>query len=128
MIDFSCADEVIAKLLLRYEADNPPREAYFLFRGVTEEHWEAIEAVLERRGLALVLEQADGIHVVGTLSAEERSVWEMAQRLGRAATLQLADALGAPATDVQRALDALRRRRLVMRFGDDYVVVGAYRG
>jgi hypothetical protein len=128
MIDFSCADEVIAKLLLRYEADNPPREAYFLFRGVTEEHWEAIEAVLERRGLALVLEQADGIHVVGTLSAEERSVWEMAQRLGRAATLQLADALGAPPTDVQRALDALRRRRLVMRFGDDYVVVGAYRG
>lgn len=128
MIDFSCADEVIAKLLLRYEADNPPREAYFLFRGVTEEHWEAIEAVLERRGLALVLEQADGIHVVGTLSADERRVWEMARRLGRAATLELAEALGAPAADVQRALDALRRRRLVMRSGDEYVVVGSYRG
>ena len=128
MIDFSCADEVIAKLLLRYEADNPPREAYFLFRGVTEEHWEAIEAVLERRGLALVLERADGIHVVGTLSAEERRVWEMAQRIGRAATLELAEALGDAATEVQRALDALRRRRLVMRVGDEYVVVGAYRG
>ena len=67
MIDFSCADEVIAKLLMRYEADDPPRDAYFLFRGVTDEHWDAIEAVLERHGLALVLEQADGVHVVGTL-------------------------------------------------------------
>ena len=35
MIDFSCADEVIAKLLLRYCAEDPPREAFFLFRGVT---------------------------------------------------------------------------------------------
>ncbi|HEY2378834.1 MAG TPA: hypothetical protein VGH98_22830 [Gemmatimonadaceae bacterium] len=128
MIDFSCADEVIAKLLLRYEADNPPREAYFLFRGVTEEHWEAIEAVLERRGLALVLEQADGIHVVGTLSADERRVWEMAQKIGRAASTELAAALDAPAHEVAQALEQLRRRRLVMRVGDDYVVVGAHRG
>jgi hypothetical protein len=127
MIDFSCADEVIAKLLLRYEADDPPREAYFLFRGVTEEHWEAIEAVLERRGLALVLEQADGVHVVGTLSSEERRVWEASQQLGRAAPAELAKALGAPASEVQRSLEALRRRRLVMRVGDEYMVVGAHR-
>jgi hypothetical protein len=110
MIDFSCADEVIAKLLLRYEAENPPAEAYFLFRGVTEEHWEAIEAVLERRGLALVLEQADGIHVVGTLSEEE-----------------LAEALASTEPDVSNSLDGLRRRRLVMRVGEEYAVVGAYR-
>ena len=128
MIDFSCADEVVAKLLLRYEADDPPLEAYFLFRGLTEEHWEAIEAVLERRGLALVVEQADGIHVVGTLSSEERRVWEMAQQLGRVAPAELAEALDAPAGDVQHALDGLRRRRLVMRVGDEYMVVGAHRG
>jgi DNA-binding transcriptional ArsR family regulator len=128
MIDFSCADEVIAKLLLRYEVDNPPREAYFLFRGVTDEHWEAIEAVLERRGLALVLEQADGIHVVGTLSAEERRAWDAVRQLGRAAPGKLAEALDLSPTEVQWALDTLRRRRLVMRIGDDYVVVGALRG
>src|SRR5256885_12244922 len=44
MIDFSCADEVIAKLLLRYEAANPPREAYFLFRGVTDEHTSELQS------------------------------------------------------------------------------------
>src|SRR5437763_16963834 len=128
MIDFSCADEVIAKLLLRYEADDPPREAYFIFRGVTEEHWEAIEAVLERRGLALVLEQADGVHVVGSLTAEERRVWEAVRQLGRAATAELAERLDLSATEVLRAGETLRRRRLVMQVGDDYVVVGAYRG
>src|SRR5580765_3314823 len=41
MIDFSCADEVVAKLLLRY-ADEEASEIYFLFRGVTDDHWDAI--------------------------------------------------------------------------------------
>ena len=63
MIDFSCADEVVAKLLMRYAAADPPREAYFLFRGVTEDHRDAIEAVLERHGLALALEQDDGVEL-----------------------------------------------------------------
>lgn len=127
MIDFSCADEVIAKLLLRYEAENAPPEAYFLFRGVTEEHWEAIEAVLERRGLALVLEQEDGIHVVGTLSDEERRVWETVRRLGRVPLEELTEALDSTGEEVAIALDRLRRRRLVMRVGDEYAVVGAHR-
>src|SRR2546429_295699 len=56
IIDFSCADEVVAKLLLRYGVDDPPQDAYFVFRGVTEDHRDAIESVLERHGLALVLE------------------------------------------------------------------------
>lgn len=128
MIDFSCADEVIAKLLLRYAADDSPREAYFLFRGVTEEHWEAIESVLERHGLALVLEQADGVRVVGQLPDDERRVWDAVQHLGRAAPTKLAEMLNAELKAVQRALHGLRRRRLVMQLGEDYVVVGAHRG
>src|SRR3954463_13909211 len=41
MIDFSCADEIIAKLLLRYVRDassagGTQREAYFVFRGMTD--------------------------------------------------------------------------------------------
>lgn len=128
MIDFSCADEVIAKLLLRYASDDSPREAYFLFRGVTEEHWEAIEAVLERHGLALVLEQPDGVRVVGQLPDDERRVWEAIQHLGRAAAQELAVALDEEPRAVQRALHALRRRRLVMQVGEDYIVVGAHRG
>ena len=127
MIDFSCADEVIAKLLLRYAAENAPREAYFLFRGVTDVHWEAIETVLERHGLALVIEQDDGVHVAGTLPDDERRAWESVRRLGRAEMTDVARDLGEPLGDAQRSLDALCRRRLMMKLDQEYVVVGAHR-
>jgi DNA-binding IclR family transcriptional regulator len=50
------------------------------------------------------------------------------RQLGRAATAELAERLDLSATEVLRAVETLRRRRLVMQVGDDYVVVGAYRG
>ena len=64
MIDFSCADEVVAKLLMRYASDDPPQDAYFLFRGVTEDHSDAIEAVLERHDLVAAMEHEDRKSVV----------------------------------------------------------------
>src|SRR2546423_13450717 len=67
MIDFSCADEVVAKLLMRYASDDPPQEAYFLFRGVTEDHSDAIEAVLERHDLVAAMEDHEGVKLLGTL-------------------------------------------------------------
>jgi hypothetical protein len=127
MIDFSCADEVVAKLLLRYApAERTDREAYFLFRGVTDDHWDAIEAVLERHGLALVLEGGAGerARVVGTVNDRERVAWDKVYELGRTGPADLASAIGAPQDDAVRVLDSLHRRRLVMRFDEDYVAVG----
>jgi hypothetical protein len=127
MIDFSCADEVIAKLLLRYTpAERTDREAYFLFRGVTDDHWDAIEAVLERHALALVLEGGAGerARVVGTVNDRERVAWDKVCELGRTAPADLASAIGARPDDAARVLDGLHRRRLVMRFDEDYVAVG----
>jgi hypothetical protein len=127
MIDFSCADEVVAKLLLRYVAEERETgEAYFLFRGVTEDHWDAIEAVLERRGLALVLESADGTgaHVGGIVNDRERVAWNKVYELGRAAPADVASALGAPPLDCERLLETLHRRRLLMRLEDEYIAVG----
>jgi hypothetical protein len=127
MIDFSCADEVVAKLLLRYvSAERADQEAYFLFRGVNEDHWDAIEAVLERHGLALVLETADGggAHIGGIVNDRERVAWNKVYELGRTAAADLASALGVPHADCARLLDALHRRRLLMRLEDDYIAVG----
>jgi hypothetical protein len=127
MIDFSCADEVVAKLLLRYvAAERDDQEAYFLFRGVNEDHWDAIEAVLERHGLALVLETADGggAHIDGIVNERERVAWNKVYELGRTAAADLASALGVPHADCARLLDALHRRRLLMRLEDDYIAVG----
>lgn len=125
MIDFSCADEVIAKLLLRYaNAERADREAYFLFRGVTDDHWDAIETVLERHALALVLETDDGARVVGTVDDGERVVWEKVLELGRTGPADLASALGTQEAECEAVLDTLHRRRLVMRTDDGYIAVG----
>jgi len=60
LLDFSCADEIVAKLLLQYVSlDIPRREVYFLFYGMSESHMDAIETVLERHGLALVTQRAE---------------------------------------------------------------------
>ena len=124
MMDFSCADEVIAKLLLRYCDENPPHEAYFLFRGMTDDHWEAIEAVLERHGLALAIEQEDGVHVVGVLSERERRTWEAVKRRGGAIVADLASEMGEDEPQLRSTLDALWRRRLLMRSDEKYVALG----
>jgi hypothetical protein len=126
MIDFSCADEVVAKLLLRYAAaEREDREAYFVFRGVTDDHWDAIEAVLERHGLALVLEDDGGTaRIVGMVDDGERRAWETVYELGRTGAAGLASALGSAPDQCQRMLDGLHRRRLLMRLEDDFVAVG----
>jgi hypothetical protein len=127
MIDFSCADEVVAKLLMRYASDHPPQEAYFLFRGVTDDHSDAIEAVLERHGLALVVE-TDGVNrVMGVLSDDERATWNTVYRLGRADVFDVAADIGCEPHDAQRSLDTLCRRRLAMQVDGEYIAVGSPR-
>ena len=131
MIDFSCADEVIAKLVLPYCDGEAGAEAYFLFRGVSEEHWDAIEAVLERHELALVLEEEGALRVAGVLGDDERRAWAALHELGGGDAAEVAMALAAagaaiPASDAERVLARLHRRRLVMRLDDGfYLPVGS---
>ena len=128
LLDFSCADEVVAKLLLRYAAEPPPHDLYFVFRGVNESHLDAIEAVLERHGLALVVELHDGAPaLVGAVTDGERAVWEAICRQRIGSPRSLCEMLGVAGDEAERMVDALCRRRLVMRLDDGYVAVGAVR-
>ena len=128
MIDFSCADEIVAKLLMRYASDDAPQDAYFLFRGVSDDHWDAIETVLERHGLALVLEHDGRVRVVGVLSDDERHAWEAVYRIGPAGAQDVAIETGTDAVHARQALDALCRRRLFMQADGQFVAVGDRRG
>lgn len=61
LLDYSCADEIVGKLLLEHG-----RARYFLLQGVTASHCEAIEPVLERHRLAAVARDRDGrVRVLG---------------------------------------------------------------
>ena len=125
MIDFSCADEIVAKLLLRYNANDSADEIYFLFRGVSDDHKDAIDAVLERHGLALVVEREQGLKLMGVLSDEERDVWDLLRAVGVASTADVAARLDISIDDAEARLLALVGRRLIMRTRDRYEVVGS---
>lgn len=127
LLDFSCADEIVAKLLLRHVADaDPDHEVYFLFRGISESHLDAIECVLSRHGLALVTDDGSGrLSLVGELDARYRAVWEAIFKLGCVEPADVADAAGLPTDEASEVVEDLWRRRLVMRNAHGYVAVGA---
>ncbi|MDT8340228.1 MAG: hypothetical protein RQ751_01830 [Longimicrobiales bacterium] len=114
ILDFSCADEVVARLLGRYSAGDRPRDAFFVLRGVQEWHREPIEVVLERQSLAAVAECADGAcRLLGTAAPTERRVWERIERLE---ALSEGDSWAAFHEEEEReALERLVHRRLVFR-------------
>ena len=122
MIDFSCADEIIAKLIMSRDARG--QESYFVFRGMTEDHWDAIEAVLDRHGLALVVEREDGLDLQGVLTHTERRAWDLLKERGRLPVADLPPGDDESAELVLDALECLCRRRLIMRADDVYVPVG----
>jgi hypothetical protein len=130
MIDLSCADEVVAKLLLRYSSSDSPGDAYFLLRGVTEHHEYAIESVLERHALVAALEEADGVRLVGTFSEDERNAWDAVCSLGEAGAepAEVAARMGCDAPAAEEVLETLCRRRVMMRVEDRFVAVGTSRG
>lgn len=114
LLDFSCADEVVAKLLLRYLADDRPGEAFFVFGGVGEAHRHAIEAALERQSLAAVARSAEGpFELIGSRSGVEARVWEILEDREALADHELVALL--PDPEAREALRRLEARRLVFR-------------
>ena len=78
-IDYSCADEIVAKLLRE-------RVRVLLLSGLSDGHREAIEPVLAGHGLAVLLERADGtLEPLGTRESAQALLEELITR--RLATL-----------------------------------------
>ena len=92
-----------------------------------DSHLDAIEAVLERHGLALVAEIDGGDvdprrHVLD----DERRVWDALCRLGRLTAIELARAVRPRRPGrASASSSACCRRRLAMRLEQSYVAVGA---
>lgn len=130
MIDYSCADEVVAKLLLPYADGVAVDDSYFIFRGVSDDHWDAIEAVLERHGIAMLVEEADAgsVEPKGVLPADQRLVWDTVRDFGAATAEDVAGRLGKDHAAVEATLASLHQQRLLMRSDGRYRVVAAPRG
>ena len=124
LLDFSCADEVVGKLLDSVHNNPVRREAYFLVRGVGDSHLEAIETVLERYGLAVIVEDEHGeSHVVGAIGERDRWACDVVYARGRVNAAELAPEFGEAVELLERVLDGLWERRLVMRDDEGYVAL-----
>ena len=105
LIDFSCADEVVAKLLIN---TGPTPERYLVLVGLHDHQDEEIDHVLTKRNLAVLAfkDRASRPRLLGNVRREHREVFEvlldhgpgdahtLAARLGRSVDL-VADALQA---------------------------------
>ena len=110
VLDFSCADEVVAKLVQRYAGEGRA-QAYFVFRGVLEPHREQIQVALARLRLAAVAETAPGrFELLGVRSDGENRAFAVLEERGLIAREEVSVLL--PDETVRQALDLLVARRL----------------
>ncbi|NJD10404.1 MAG: hypothetical protein FIB01_08210 [Gemmatimonadetes bacterium] len=115
VLDYSCADEAVAKLIKRFQPRDRPAEAYFLARGVAEQHREPLEEVLARHGLVLAADVAGmGYTLLGAPSMLEQLSWAALQQAGSATAREVAAVVHKDESEVASALDSLAYRRAVV--------------
>ncbi len=112
ILDYSCADEVVAKLLLG--SGRWGRVTFIVLRGVRAHHREPIEAALERHDLAVVAETSkDSFELIGPCSDAERALWVRIEESRRVVATEIANVLDETAG--HQALPTLIERRLLFR-------------
>ena len=117
VIDFSCADEVIAKLLKKYLGPDRPSDAFFVVQGVSEHYRDMIETVLERHNLVLVAVESDGAELWGRAPARLKDAWEQLDRMGRTEVDEFASARGLSTPAAESWLKRLALWRLAVPEG-----------
>ena len=119
LLDMSCADEVVAKLLL---AEPPTPGPYLVLVGLREEQHEAIEHVLTHHRLAVTATRYGEAEpcLLGWTSADARAVFDRLIERGAAAPAELAMALGWPDGRAREALQSLVAHRVLRSDGERY--------
>jgi len=94
VLDFSCADEVIAKLLMKYLRADRPSDAFFVVQDASEHHRDSIDTVLRRHKLLLVAVESGRPALWGPAPSRLRAAWDRLDRMGRVDASQFASAHG----------------------------------
>ncbi len=126
VIDYSCADEVIAKLLLRYEPSDRPAEAYFIVQGVSDAHRDPIEDVLRHHGLLLVASKPGSTALWGPAPDRLRRAWHGLAQRGHVSANEFATDWGLSRDTASSWLRRLAERRVAITdVGSRYVSLPA---
>lgn len=117
IIDFSCADEVVAKLLLTV------RTAYFVvLQGLREDHHEAIDHVLTHHRLAVtaVPPGSRAPRLLGWVRADAREAFTCICERGPIGVVDLSRRLGWSEARSREALGDLALNRVIRPIGELY--------
>lgn len=115
IVDFSCADECLAKLVTRLIAGEFG-ERYLRLTGLGPSQRENVQVALERKRLPALLVNPDGTwDCLGTLTPHLRETLRLVMGARQTSARALAKALHLELTASSTRLGALHRHRLVRR-------------
>jgi len=115
IIDYSCADEVVAKLISRL-LGGEYGDKYIVLTGLNENQKENIEVALERKDLAVIAHMKDGKKVLlGNLNNYLKETLNLILKKGKITASDLSEFLKLPANTSGTRLLNLHKKRIVRR-------------
>ena len=115
IIDFSCADEVVAKLVSRL-ISGEYGDKYFILAGLNENQKENIEVALERKDLAIMAGVRNGKKfLIGSLNNYLKETLNSIQKKDRITAKELSEAMKLEMNTSGTRLLNLYKKRLVKR-------------
>jgi hypothetical protein len=115
VIDYSCADEIVTKLVSRL-LSGEYGDKYLLLSGLNENQKENIEVAIERKDLAMVAElRSNGRVVLGNLNNYLRDTLDFIVKKKKATSKDLSDGKKIEANTSGTRLLNLYKKRLVKR-------------
>jgi hypothetical protein len=118
VIDYSCSDEIVAKLLSRLLAGEYG-DKYLVLTGMNDNQRENIEVALERKDLAVIMEGPEGERsVLGNLNQYLRDTLAFVSERKKATARELSEAKKIEANTSGTRLLNLYKKRLVRRVAE----------
>jgi predicted DNA-binding transcriptional regulator len=116
IIDYSCADEIVAKLLSRL-LGGEYGDRYIILTGLNENQKENIEVALERKALSIMAEVKESGEkvLIGSLNNYLIETLNLILRKGRITASELSEELALPLNTSGTRLLNLYKKRLVKR-------------
>lgn len=115
VIDYSCADEIIAKLVSRL-LGGEYGDRYILLTGLNENQKENIEVALERKNLAVPAETVEGKRLLlGSLNNYLKETLQCIEKKGKVTSREISETMGLEANTSGTRLLNLHKKRLVKR-------------
>ena len=118
VIDYSCADEIVAKLISRL-LSNEYGDKYILLAGLNDNQKENIEVALERKDLAIIADMKNGKKILlGNLNNYLKETLQLIVKKGKITAKELSEIMNLEANTSGTRLLNLHKKRLVKRIDE----------